>query len=535
MRKMKIASMVACMVIASTSVTFALPTKQAVEKVQDYKIQRLPGSKIMSNLANKTTSDKLPVIVTFNSLSDATKFGKKCKRKYRHIPAVATEMTMDEVRETAKLPQVAQIDYDEQVKAMDDGSDSYYGTRKARYDFGVDGDGDGNVSSFTKADNTIAVIDTGIDASHVDLQNKVIGWYDATPLARSTPYDDNGHGTHVAGIAAGKGVGSEAYVGVAPGASLVGIKVLSGSGSGANSDVIEGIDWAIANKDKYGIKVINMSLGSSGSSDGRDATSMAVNRAVDAGIVCAVAAGNSGPSAKTVGSPGAASKALTVGAMADPGKGGFYLATFSSRGVTADGRIKPDIIAPGVNIMAPKANSGSDYVAYSGTSMATPFVAGVASLMLDANPSLTPSQLQQKMETTAEGWGPSGKDADYGSGNLRGYDAIKSAGGFSGVGPTLPTHSYKEGTVSTIRGKQDTTYDFKVGQKVSITMIMPTWNYIPDLDLYLVDSKGATVAYSLGTNRQETLTYTVPATGKYTVSVRSYVGTGKYFYDMSVL
>jgi len=531
---MRVASLVTCIIIASTSTGFAF-TKPAVQKTTpEYKIQRVAGSKIMSNLANKTSEDKMPVVVTFNNMNGAKKFKKKCKRKYRHIPAVATEMTMAEVHETAKNPDVSQIDYDEQVKAMDDGSDYWYGTKKARTDFGVSGDGDGNISSFTKEDSTIAVIDTGIDANHVDLQNKVIGWYDATYLARTTPYDDNGHGTHVAGIAAGKGVGNADYIGVAPGASLVGIKVLSGSGGGTTSDVIEGIDWAIANKDKYGIKVINMSLGTDGSSDGRDATSLAVNRAVDAGIVCAVAAGNSGPDTKTVGSPGAADKALTVGAMADPSEGGFNLASFSSRGTTADGRIKPDIVAPGYKIMAAKANSGNGYVSLSGTSMATPFVAGVASLMLDANSSLTPAQVQQKMEATAENWGPSGKNVDYGSGNLKAYDAIKSAGGFAGVGPTLPQHIYKEGTISSWRGKQDYTFSFKAGQKVAITMIIPQWYFsVPDLDVYLLNPSGGTVSYSIGTKRQETITYTVPTTGTYTVSVRSYLGTGSYFFDLS--
>jgi serine protease AprX len=527
----RIFSMIASSVLLLMSPAFA--TKPDVQKVTEYEIQRVEGSKIMSNLSNKSTSTKLPVIVTFNNMDGAKKFDKKHKRKYRHIPAVATDMTMAEVRELSTHPDVKQIDYDEPVKALSDGANYWYGTQKARTDFGIDGDGDGNISSFTKADNTIAVIDTGIDAAHVDLQNKVIGWYDATSLAKTTPYDDNGHGTHVSGIAAGLGVGNVAYKGVAPGASLVGVKVLDKNGSGYTSDVIEGIDWAIANKDKYGIKVINMSLGSAGSSDGKDASSLAVNRAVDAGIVTAVAAGNSGPASKTVGSPGAAAKALTVGAMADPTEGGFNLAWFSSRGTTADGRVKPDIAAPGFNIMAPRANSGAGYVSYSGTSMATPFVAGVASLILDANPLLTPAQVQQKMEATADNWGPAGKDVDYGSGNLKAYDAIKSAGGFAGVGPTLPAHTYKEGTISTVRGKQDYAYSFKAGDKVSITMIMPTWNSIPDLDLYLIGPGGSTAAYAIGTKRQETISYTVPTTGTYTVSVRSYTGTGKYFFDVS--
>src|SRR5690606_17147010 len=142
------------------------------------------------------------------------------------------------------------------------------GTEKARADFGITGDRDGNQNSYSKDDVVIAVIDTGIDANHVDLSGgKVSGWRDSVNN-RTSPYDDQGHGTHVAGIAAGSGDGNAAYKGVAPGAALVGIKVLDRNGSGTMSNVIAGIDWAISNKDTYGIDIINMSLGTTGSSDG---------------------------------------------------------------------------------------------------------------------------------------------------------------------------------------------------------------------------------------------------------------------------
>ncbi|HEY3366206.1 MAG TPA: S8 family serine peptidase [Symbiobacteriaceae bacterium] len=119
--------------------------------------------------------------------------------------------------------------------------------------------------------------------------------------------------------------------------------------------------------------LISMSLGTSSSSDGTDVVSQAVNRAADAGIVPVIAAGNSGPAKYTIGSPGAASGALTVAAMSDPAQGGFGLASFSSRGPTQDNRMKPEISAPGVSIMSCKANSGNQYISFSGTSMATPF------------------------------------------------------------------------------------------------------------------------------------------------------------------
>ncbi|WP_054673398.1 S8 family serine peptidase [Calditerricola satsumensis] len=137
----------------------------------------------------------------------------------------------------------------------------------------MDGNRDGNPLSYSKNDVVVAVIDTGIDAGHVDLDGgKVIGWKDFVNN-RTAPYDDNGHGTHVAGIIAGEGQADSRYKGVVPGAALVGVKVLNASGSGSMSTVTAAIDWCIQNKDVYGIRVLNLSLGTSGSSDGTDATS----------------------------------------------------------------------------------------------------------------------------------------------------------------------------------------------------------------------------------------------------------------------
>lgn len=152
----------------------------------------------------------------------------------------------------------------------------------------------------------------GIDAAHIDLDaGKVIAWRDWVQN-RTAPYDDNGHGTHVAGIIAGTGEGNGTYTGVAPGAALIGLKVLDANGSGSLSNVTAAVDWAVANKAAYDIKVISMSLGTSGSSDGTDTLSQAVNNAADQGIIPVIAAGNSGPGRYTVGSPGAAVKAITV-------------------------------------------------------------------------------------------------------------------------------------------------------------------------------------------------------------------------------
>ena len=299
--------------------------------------------------------------------------------------------------------------------------------------------------------------------------------------------------------------------------------------------MIAGIDWVIQNKDTYGIRVLNLSLGTSGSSDGTDATSLAVNRAADAGIIPAIAAGNSGPATETVGSPGAATQALTVGAMADPSQGGFYLAYFSSRGTTADGRVKPDITAPGYQMTAAKANSTNQYITYSGTSMATPFVAGTAALLIDANPSLTPSQVASILSSTADDFGIPGKDNDYGSGNVNGYKAIKVTGNFTGDGaPILPNRLFGQGTLNTKQYKDEWTFNVTDTQTpLAVTFIMPNWNPAQDSDIYLLDPTGTIVANSLGTKRQETISVNPTKTGKYTLRAYSYMGTGKYYSDIS--
>jgi serine protease AprX len=243
-------------------------------------------------------------------------------QKFNIVPAVAAVATPDQIKKIAALPQVKHVEPDAEVHAFLDGANAGFGTAKARADFGVDGDRDGNPNSYTNNDIVVAIIDTGIDANHVDLANKVIGWHDWVNN-RSTPYDDHGHGTHVASIVAGKGAGNPIYKGVAPGAALVGLKVLDSRGSGSLSNVTAAIDWAVANKDAYHIRIISLSLGTASSSDGSDIVSQAVNRAADSGLIPVIAAGNSGPGRYTIGSPGAATGAITVGAMADPSEQGY--------------------------------------------------------------------------------------------------------------------------------------------------------------------------------------------------------------------
>jgi len=262
----------------------------------------------------------------------------------------------------------------------------------------------------------VAVVDTGI-YPHPDLSGRIIGFKDFVGT-KTAAYDDNGHGTHVAGDIASDGSKSNSlYKGSAPGANVIGVKVLNSLGSGSLSTVIKGIQWCIDNRDSYGIKVINMSLGSTASQAYvDDPVCQAVEKAWESGIVVCVAAGNEGPEPRTIASPGIDPVILTIGAIDDKNSLNFShyeVASYSSRGPTIDNLIKPDVVCTGTNIISLRSpnstidkqskNSrvGNDYISLSGTSMATPVCAGIVALLLEANSSLTPVEVKKiLMENT---------------------------------------------------------------------------------------------------------------------------------------
>jgi len=266
---------------------------------------------------------------------------------------------------------------------------------------------------------TIAIVDTGI-YEHQDLAGRIKAFKDVINN-KTAPYDDNGHGTHCAGDAAGNGSASSGkYKGIAPEAALIGVKVLSKMGSGSLSTVMAGLQWCIDNKEKHKINIISMSLGSSAISPSTDDPMVKiVEKAWDEGMVVVVAAGNEGPDEKTISSPGISPKVITVGAMNDrntPVRNDDEVADFSSRGPTIDGLAKPDLLSPGVNIVSLRspnsyldkqykdARVDKDYFNMSGTSMATPICAGIAALILQSNPRLSPEQVKQCLLEAAENW-----------------------------------------------------------------------------------------------------------------------------------
>lgn len=265
----------------------------------------------------------------------------------------------------------------------------------------------------------IAVLDTGI-APHTDVKSRVVAFHDVLHN-QSEMYDDNGHGTHVSGIAAGDGTASQhLFKGAAPEAGLVGIKVLDQKGEGRFSDIIKGVQWAVENKDRLNIKVLNLSLGGTASKPyAEDPLAQALDAAWQAGLFPVVAAGNEGPFTRTITTPGHALNVMTVGASDDratPDISDDKIGSFSSRGPTRpDGLTKPDIVAPGVRITSADAFSDG-YSTKSGTSMSTPMIAGIAALLLQANPQATPEQLKSAMMASARPLAQGGEPTVQGSG-----------------------------------------------------------------------------------------------------------------------
>ncbi|MFD3494502.1 S8 family serine peptidase [Streptomyces sp. NPDC058690] len=246
----------------------------------------------------------------------------------------------------------------------------------------------------------VAVLDTGADLNNADIKSEIVG--SQSFVNGQTVQDGHGHGTHVASTVAGSGANSDGrYKGVAPGADLLVGKVLSNSGQGADSSILAGMEWAV----EQGADVVSMSLGGP-DTPGEDVLTNAVNSlSASSNVLFVIAAGNSGPGESTLGTPGAADAALTVGAVDKSDA----LADFSSRGPRlGDMAIKPEITAPGVDIVAARAAgttmgtpADADYTAASGTSMATPHVAGSAAILKQRHPDWSGQRIKEALTAHA--------------------------------------------------------------------------------------------------------------------------------------
>ena len=245
---------------------------------------------------------------------------------------------------------------------------------------------------------TIAVMDTGIIA-HPDFDSRILHFMDFTQ-GRKRLYDDNGHGCHVAGIIAGSGKMSRGlYMGMAPEANLFVTKVLDRKGNGNTAQVIKAIDYIIENRDKYHIRVMNISVGMLPTADETEKKNLtlAVEKAWNSGIVVVAAAGNNGPDKNSVTIPGQCKRVITVGSIDDYAKRGRGLKSgYSGRGPTECCVVKPEILAPGTSIRSCSGRGGG-YEVKSGTSMSAPIISGSVALLLQKYPDLTPAQVKLRL------------------------------------------------------------------------------------------------------------------------------------------
>jgi subtilisin family serine protease len=326
----------------------------------------------------------------------ATHGGEKL-RELGLINAAAVMLPIRRVNELSKTPGVALIEIDNVATIQ--AKPAPPAPKPEQMDWGVDKI-EADLSWSLSKGNCIkvAVIDTGIDLTHPDLKDNIAGGVSFVSYTTS-PNDDNGHGTHVAGIigAADNDIG---VIGVGPEIDLFAVKVLNRKGSGYFSDIIAGIDWCTTN----GIQVINMSLGAS---SGSTALHDAVINAKTAGIVIVAAAGNSGGS---VIYPAAYDEVIAVGATDK----NDVIATFSSRGSQLD------LVAPGVSIYS--TYKGGSYATLSGTSMASPHVAGAAALLIGKG--VGPGVVQGTLQNTAKDLGVTGLDNIFGNGLINVFTAL---------------------------------------------------------------------------------------------------------------
>lgn len=418
---------------------------------------------LQARLQGMAASERLDVIVTFDGPGNAASArgavgAFDVSREFTRIRGFAASMTAGQARGLSRTPGVFRVEEDALAYASNESSQRSFGVTHAAMDFG-----------YTGAGVTVCIVDTGLHP-HEQLFDESAGTSrivaftdfvgDLNGIIQTDPYDDNGHGTHVAITAVGDGINgpdglpaeADLFKGVAIDAVVMGMKALNFEGTGPNSGVVAGIEECV----NQGADVINISLGVPGNGDGKSAMSRAVDDAVQAGVFVSVAAGNEGADNNTMGEPAAAVLGFTVGAVAewmiDPSvdpqwelwqSEGLYDAPFSNRGPTKDGRIKPDIMAPGVTIISdvsnpsylfdplsllldqPFACGDACYGVLSGTSMAAPFIAGVAAAMREADTTLTPVEIAQIFESTAVDWNDiPGKDNEMGAGLVDAYAAI---------------------------------------------------------------------------------------------------------------
>ena len=412
------------------------------------------------NAEKRRGLETTPVIVEFDPdfKGDSREIAKLARlgRKLDLINGQVVEVPNVWLKKLASAPGVLRLHYDRPTQAHNYRTSVTVGARTVQDSMGYTGNGVG-----------IAVIDSGIASWHDDLTstnnksypygNQRVAKFVDFVNGRTMPYDDNGHGTHVAGIIAGNGYdSSKEKSGIAPKADIISLKVLDADGRGSISQVIAALNWVVVNASYYRLKVVNLSVGAGVyESYWTDPLTLATKAVTDRGITVVAASGNFGQDSLgqlqygAITSPGNAPWVLTVGASSTMGtttRSDDQMADYSSNGPTAvDFLSKPDLVAPGtgtvslaapgstlyitkpLNLISGLLSLGSQpYLALSGTSMAAPVVSGTVALMLQANPNLTPNLIKAILQYTAEQY-PGYTPLRQGAGFLNTYGAVRLA------------------------------------------------------------------------------------------------------------
>ena len=367
--------------------------------------------------------------------AELTRWGCRGVRHHVILGAASAQVDLEALRRLAADPRVRRVWVDRPVRALLDVAAPSLRAPSVWQ------------AGWTGSGVAIAIVDTGIHP-HPDFtrpRNRIIAFHDAV-AGRPDPYDDHGHGTHVAGIAAGNGFASSGrYRGIAPDASLVGVKVLDATGTGLTSSILAGLEWCLNQRQRLGLRVVNLSLGAPAQTSWQDdPLALAVGRLWQEGLVVCCAAGNSGPGPATIVSPAIHPSVITVGAADDratPDAADDRVAPFSSRGPTADGAAKPELVMPGVDITSAyppprtrwpfcRPSQADGYQTLSGTSMATPMASGLAALILQREPAATPEAVKARMIAAARSLGEPPTAQGHGE-----PDAVRAVLGAAAVTP----------------------------------------------------------------------------------------------------
>jgi len=494
--------------------------------------------------------------------------------RFQVLPMIAVQGTPDQIRSTIGLPGVRSVYFNKQLEYLLNDSVGYIGADRVWSDLGYTGKGVG-----------VAVIDSGVDATHPDLalgtatvQNvKILAgnfFTSDSVFVENVPNSDttSGHGTHVSGTIVGRGTASTGkYTGVAPGANLIGI----GAGEGLHILwALQGFDYALANQDKYNIQVISNSWGTNGEFAAADPVNVASKAAYDRGMIVAFASGNEGPDENTLNPYSVAPWVIGVAAGCTTDQGvrdtsvrcnpGSLLANFSSRGIPGDPLYHPTITAPGVWITAARSSTGvvinasgstnqycnpvpeAYYVCINGTSMATPHIAGVAALMREAKPGLHPDLIKEALTSTAKPMTrPDGslyEEWEVGAGYVDAYAAVAKAERMAAKTGTFRTKegktykTYAEtytwsgimplGVTEAGAGSHDYYKQDITANALSATVRVQWGDPVQDIDLYVNAPDGSLIGKSAqgATNFEETtFTGTFLPLGTYTVDVEGWL------------